>query len=164
MAVPLLLGGLAKNSQDPQEAENISTALSESHDGSILDNIMSSVQDDATSKDGSKIVDHILGNKQVVASQAIASKVNLDSGQVIQILSLIAPVVMGSLGKKQKHENLGSSGLTTLLQNFLGGSSGKKSKNSGFIENLLDQNNDGSIIDDVAKIGINALGNLFKKS
>ena len=38
MALPMLLGGLAKNASNPQGASSLNSALS-AHDGSILDNL-----------------------------------------------------------------------------------------------------------------------------
>jgi hypothetical protein len=57
MAMPLLMGAMAKNSEQPQEAENINKAL-DKHDGSILDNL--DISSLLSRDDGSKIVNHIL--------------------------------------------------------------------------------------------------------
>jgi hypothetical protein len=163
MAIPLLIGGLAKNSSDPTGAQNLSTALTQDHDGSILNNIPSALSGDNAMEEGGKILNHVLGNKQDSASQVIGSQVNVEPSQVQQILSLVAPVVLGALGKQQQKANLDAGGLSTLLKGAVKQKSAVSPKHSGLISQILDQNNDGSIIDDVAKIGGNILSNLFSK-
>lgn len=161
LAIPLLVRGLAKNSTDPQEAKNILQALKKDHSGEILNNISSALGETSTLEDGGKILDHILGNKQKNASQAIGNKVNIDPAKVVQILSFLAPVIMGALGKQQKKGLLYKSNIT----DFLLSTSGQKNKSSksDLLSQILDQDKDGSIIDDVANIGSKMLGNLLKK-
>ena len=163
LAIPLLMGGLAKNSANPQGANNLLEALTKDHDGSILKNPSSAINKEETETDGEKILKHILGNKQASASQAIANQLNIDTNQVTQILSLIAPFVMGALGKKQKNSHLDSSSLSELLLSTMNQKT-KSAQKTNLISAILDQNDDGSVVDEIANIGLKAIGGLFKKS
>src|SRR5882757_7528531 len=58
MALPMIMGALSQNAQQPQGAESLSNALQTSHDGSILDNIGSIVAS-AQQADGGGILGHI---------------------------------------------------------------------------------------------------------
>lgn len=163
MAIPLLLGGLAKNSKNTGGAENLLQALSNDHDGSILNDIPSAINTDSTQEEGGKILNHILGAKQGTVSQAIGSQVQINPNQVQQVLTLLAPIVMGALGKQQRQNGFDTSGLSGFLLKSLNQSVKKSPKNSSILTQILDRNNDGSAVDDVVNIGLKALGGLFKK-
>lgn len=145
MAMPLLMGAVSKNSTDEKWAQALNTAL-EQHDWSILNNL--NISDILSSDEGQKIVGHILGSKTGTAEQAIAKETGADSSQIGTILKIAAPILMGALGKQKKDKNLDTSGLTSLL------SDEKKSmKSDGTIQSMIfdfiDQNDDGSIVDDL---------------
>ena len=68
------------------------------------------------------------------------------------------PLVMGAVGQTQQQQGLNAGGLA----NLLGGEQQQAdSMLGGLATQLLDQNNDGSIVDDVMKMGSNLLGGLF---
>jgi len=73
----------------------------------------------------------------------------MDSGSVAQILKVAAPILMGMLAKKKSAENVNTtSGLEGMLGSLLGGSSARQEQS--FLESILDADNDGSVVDDVA--------------
>lgn len=163
MAVPLLIGGLAKNAKNPEEAESITKAVSKDHDGSILNNIASVVLEDSTELDGQKILSHILGNKTTAASKVIEKKTNVDSAQVIKILSLVAPVVLGVIGKKQKDDNLNSTTLSEVLADTARRQVGESSEKSNILTSILDQDSDGNIRNEATNIGLRLLKNFLRR-
>jgi hypothetical protein len=118
----------------------------------------------ATSKagatpDGDAILGHILGDRRAVAERGIAGASGLDLAKVGPLLSMLAPVVMGALGRARSQGNLGPGQLSEVLARegtALGGSSGVM----GLVAGLLDRDHDGSITDDVGGM----LGNLFRRS
>jgi hypothetical protein len=163
-AIPLLVGGLAKNSTDTAEAKNISLALAADHDGSILEKIPSSLQETTTEEDGMKILEHILGNKQTAAAKVIAEQTKVDPSQVQQILALVAPVVMGALGKQQINTGLDASALSSFLQNSARQQASSAPVEAGLIAQILDRDKDGSIIGDLVLIIKKLWGSIFKRS
>ncbi len=140
-------------------------ALSGKHDGSILDNLGGlfggGVQEEVTN-DGSKILGHILGNRQRGVEQVIGQKAGIDAGSVGNILKVAAPILMGVLGKETRQNNVQQpSDLTGLLGGMLGGSSNQQEQS--FLEKILDADGDGSVIDDVAGMVLGG-GNQKKSS
>ena len=156
MALPVLMKAMERNASTPQGAEGLLGALTRKHDGSILDNLgglfNGGVNDDIKI-DGGKILGHVLGNKQSGVEQVISQKAGIDASSVGNILKVAAPILMGVLGKKARQGNVSSqNGLGDLLGGLLGGASqsGPVTKEQTFLEQVLDSDGDGSIVDDVA--------------
>ena len=160
-AVPFLLSALNKNAQGGG-AEGISNALNQ-HDGSILDNLSGFLGQGGNQQDGLGILGHVLGNKQQKVESAISQQSGLNTAQVTQILALVAPIVMGYLGKQKQSAGLDSNGIAGLLGGLVGGSTTQTNQsgvNLGGFEKLLDQDGDGQLgIGDAMSL----LGGFFKK-
>lgn len=152
MALPVLMAAMQRNASSPEGAQGLLSALNSKHDGSILNNLsglFGGGVDDNVMNDGSKILGHVLGNKQSNVEKAIGAKTGMDAGSVAQILKVAAPILMGMLGNQAKQQNVNSpGGLEGLLGGLLKGNSPQNDQS--FLESILDANNDGSIIDDVA--------------
>ena len=97
----------------------------------------------------------------------------LDGSSVSRVLKMAAPVVMGLLGKQQREQNASNTdenGISNTLMSLVGATS--ENNNQSFFESILDADNDGSIIDDVAEVisdkkknGIaGVFGKLFNKN
>ena len=151
MALPMLMQAMKRNANSNEGASGIMGALKK-HDGSILDNVgdlFSGNNADSVSKDGGKILGHVLGNRQENIQNALSQKSGIDAGSVSQILKMASPIVMGVLGKQQRQNKVDSpGGIEGLLGGFLGNSAVDKDQN--FLESILDADGDGSVIDDVA--------------
>ncbi|NVK08752.1 MAG: DUF937 domain-containing protein [Tenacibaculum sp.] len=151
MALPVLMKAMQRNAATPQGAESLKSALNK-HDGGILDNLGDLFNGGVNSdvlQDGNKILGHVLGNKQQGVEKVIGQKAGMDSGAVADILKTAAPILMGLLGKQSRQENINnSSDLSGLLGGLLGGNSAQKEQS--FLEQILDADGDGSIVDDVA--------------
>jgi len=176
MALPLLMGAMKRNSNSPEGAAGLMGALNSKHNGSILDNLddfFGGGVDEDQKIDGLGILGHVLGGSQDNVVGAITKRSGIDSNSVMKILQVIAPLVLGYLGKQKQQRNVQSeSDLSDLLGGLLGGGK-KQQKQQGLIESLLDGDNDGSILDDVAGMVLNSgtkkksglgglLGGLFK--
>ena len=164
-----LLGGLAKNASTFEGASALNNALDRDHDGSVLDDLMEilagntsrSVNPKAT--DGSGIVNHILKDRQGNAVDMISKMSGLDQGQTGNLMSMLAPILMGALGKTKRDNGLDVAGLISLLSGTVTQQK-QQDPTMGLVSKFLDSDGDGSIVDDVASIGMKFLGNfLFKK-
>jgi len=156
MLMPTVLGGLQSNAEDPKEAEKIASTLQKNHTGNIFDNLDDLVSNPKNQK-GDGILQHILGNKRSVIEKNVAQQSGMDSSIVSSIFTMVAPLVMGEIGKKLTGGN-SSNSQSSLLSSILGG--GEKntaSKEQSLLTSLLDKNGDGSIIDDVLSMGMNFL-------
>lgn len=163
MGLPILMGAMKRNASTPQGAEGLMGALSGKHDGSILDNLgglFGGGVDDNVKQDGMGILGHVLGGSQDNVSNALSQKSGMDSGSVMKILSVAAPILLGYLGKQSKEQNVSSSnGIGDLLGGLMGGSDkAQQPKQQSLIESILDGDNDGSILDDVAGMVFNSGG------
>lgn len=120
--IPVLLGMLKQNSSSEQGGAGILNALKQ-HDGSVLDNISGFFGNSSSnSVEGNKILGHILGGNKNSVENAISKKSGVDLSSVQKILPLLAPLVMGYLGKNAK--NKGGADLGGILGGLLGGGSG----------------------------------------
>jgi len=156
-AVPLLLSALGKNAASPQGAEALLGALSRDHDGSVLDNLGAALGSGALGKDGEAILGHVLGNRQGAVAAGIGQASGLSADTSGQLLAMLAPLVMGSLGKTQRQSGLDAAGLASLL----GGQREKANAGLGGLAGLLDMDGDGDMTNDVMKLGSKLLGGLF---
>ncbi|HQU59444.1 MAG TPA: DUF937 domain-containing protein [Saprospiraceae bacterium] len=165
--VTTLMGALAKNASSPEGAQALNNALERDHDGSVLDNIMDvfsgntqSVNDRALN--GSGILNHVLGDRQNGAVDMISKLSGLDSSKTGNLMSMLAPVVLGALGKAKQQQGLDVSGIASLLSGTV---STQKQQNPtmGLVARFLDQDGDGSIVDDVANMGMKILGGFLKR-
>ncbi len=102
----------------------------------------------------------MLGQRQGNVEAGIGKMSGLDSGSVGQILAMVAPLVMGALGKQQQ-QGLDISGLSGLLGQENEAVSRKAPEALGLLGNLLDTDGDGQIADDVMEIGGKLLGGRF---
>ncbi len=152
MALPVLMQAMKRNAATPQGAEGLMNALSNKHDGSLLNNLgglFSGGVDASVLDDGSKILGHVLGGKQQAVTNTLGAKAGIDAGTVAQILKVAAPILMSVLGNQAKQQNVNSAnGLEGLLGGLLKGNSPQHEQS--FLESILDANGDGSVIDDVA--------------
>lgn len=153
MAMPILMGAMKRNASNETGAANLTNALNSKHDGSILDNLGGlfggGVNEDVK-QDGLGILGHVLGGSQDNAVRALSKKSGLDTNSVMQILQVAAPILLGYLGKQnQEKKSDSNSSIGDLLGGLMGGG-GQQPKQQSMIESLLDGNNDGSIIDDIA--------------
>ncbi len=203
-AMPMLLGALARNSATPQGAAGILGALERDHDGSLLDSLggllggaggsgglgeiggmlggllgggaPAGAQTGGGMMDmGGAILGHVFGGKQGNVASTLGKSTGLQSGQILQLLAMLAPIVMAVLGKQNKQSGgLDQGGLADILGGAFQKSAaqapasvthGSGAAGAGGIGDLLssvlDANHDGSVMDDLMKQGGGILGSLL---
>ena len=109
--------------------------------------------------DGAGILGHLLGGRQSAVEQGVSKASGLDSAQAGKLLASLAPIVMGALGKMKREKGLDATGLAGMLdteRQDLEARLPQKPAGGGLMD-MLDSDDDGSIIDDLARIG----GSLF---
>ena len=157
-ALPAILQALNKNTQTAEGAESLNKAL-EKHDGSVLNNL-SGYLNNPDLNDGAGILNHLFGNQTENVAKAVSKSSGLDSNGSIKMLQILAPLVLGALGKQKKDNNLDASGLdalTSMLALNLG-SNEQTSGIMGLVTNLLDSDKDGAIVDDLLGLASKFLG------
>lgn len=165
----ILMSALAKNASSPDGATSLNNALERDHDGSILDNLSGMLTgrnaDQAQNRtlNGSGILGHILGGKQSQVIDMVSGMSGLDKGKTGSLLLMLAPVVMGMLGKAKRQQDLDSGGIGDLLSGFVKNQQKSGDGGLGMLGRILDQDGDGDVADDVMKMGSSLLGGFFKR-
>ncbi|MBL0288667.1 MAG: DUF937 domain-containing protein [Bacteroidetes bacterium] len=170
LALPALLGALNKNAQSEDGAQGILNAISKDHDGGILD-MLPQFLGNASQGPGAAILGHILGAKQPQMEQQIGQHSGLNPAMVGKLLTILAPILMGALGKSQQQapQQQSGGGLGNLIS-ILGGATQQhhqqaQQNNNPLMQilgNVLDKDGDGNIQNEAMNIGKSILGNLFK--
>ena len=160
-ALGLLFGALANNTAKPEGAEALSKALSKDHDGGILDDITGFVGHFQEGP-GDGILRHVLGAKRGVAEEKLSTNTGLDIGTIGQLLTMLAPVVLGALGRTQKQGGLNAGALSKLLGAERQHAKSVAPQSMDILTMFLDADKDGDIKDDIAKKGLGLLGRLFR--
>ncbi len=152
-ALPMLLGGLARNSAKPEGAASLSGALNDHRGG--LENI-SSLLGDPDSGPGAGILGHIFGNRRSNVEGGVAQATGLNQGQVGKLLKILAPIVMAVIARKMTSradapETDGSLG--NVLERETRDAREKAPGGLGGLIDMLDRDGDGNPLNDLGKLG-----------
>jgi hypothetical protein len=147
LGMPALLQAMQRNASSTDGADALAKALDQ-HKEDPVDDISDFLKHVDTS-DGSKILEHVFTSKNERVQKNLAKKTGLGQDQVGGLLTQLAPLVMGVLGKQKIEQGLDAKGVSGLLNQVLG-----QTGSSGLIRQatkILDTDKDGSIVDDVQK-------------
>ena len=159
-ALPLLLGAMGRNAQQPQGADALLGALQRDHApaagggfdlGGLLGSVLGGGGGNATN--GAGILGHVFGGNSDRAAQGLSQATGLDSSKTSQLLAILAPIVMSYLA--QRFANGGNAGqLSQAL-----GQEAEAASSGGLLSSVLDQDGDGQLgIGDLLKLGGGLLG------
>lgn len=162
-ALPLLLGALQRNASSPEGAASLQGALARDHDGSVLDSFSDLIRDPSGAS-GAGILKHAFGGKQRAVEQGVGQSSGLSPAQASRLLTTLAPMVMGMLGKARKEKELDAGGLADLLAGERRVAESSAPDLSSLAGLLIDSDGDGMDMGDVTRIGGKLLGGLFKKN
>jgi hypothetical protein len=157
-ALPLLISAMARNAGDTNQAQSLARAVSDDHDGSILDDVPGYVGR-ASEKPGAGILRHVLGGRQQAVQQGLSQATGLDAGKAGTLLTMLAPLVMGAIGRTQRENSLDAGGISTLLTGEQEHLKQSAPGVMGALSRFLDQDSDGSVMDDVSGL----LGKAFRR-
>ncbi len=137
VAAPLVISYLRNKSQDANEAEALNNALDRDHDGSILDNPS---QVEARQQEGGSILDHIFGGQKAQVENQLSQNTGISMDKIGPILSMLAPIIMGYIGKEKQANGVTSGGgLGDLLGGILGGAQQQAQQESNPLNDILGQ-------------------------
>jgi hypothetical protein len=119
VAAPLVISYLRKKSEESDvEATALNTALDKDHDGSILDN-PSQIAD--RQQEGGSILSHIFGGEKTNVENQLSQNTGISMDKIGPILAMLAPIIMGYIGKQKQSNGVNSGGgLGDLLGGILG--------------------------------------------
>ncbi|HLO00980.1 MAG TPA: DUF937 domain-containing protein [Pyrinomonadaceae bacterium] len=155
LAVPLIVSALARNASQPQGAQDLHQAVTSDHDGSIF-NQLTSYLGNPQAANGSGILGHVLGGQRPAVESNLAQATGLDQNSAGSLLEMVAPLVMGAVGREQRQNGFDAGGLSQFLAQQQAQATDPDLR--GTLSSLLDSNRDGSVTDDLSRIA----GSFFK--
>lgn len=167
-ALSVLLSALSKNSIGSESAlSGLMGALDSDHDGGLLDDLLGmmsgrSQAQNSKTLNGMGILKHLLGGSENNVVNVLTKMSGLNNQQSQGLLSQLAPLVLGVLGRAKRQNNLDSGGLKDYIRQsqdaFI-----KEDNNRSVFEKMLDQDGDGSVMDEIAGIGMKVLGGFLRR-
>ena len=124
---PMILGGLKKQKDERGGQDRVDHILNKYGNPSALDNMDDLFKQKLNDNSTEPNLGGLLGNAGTDATNMLTNNFKIDSNMAGKLIPMLAPIVLGFLTKK-RDSGTGSSGLA----------------------GLLDQDGDGSILDDVA--------------
>lgn len=165
-AMPLLFSALARNAQRPGGAAALGQALDRDHDGSVLDDLagfLGGGSPAAGATEGDGILRHALGGRRTAAEAMVGRASGLDAQSVSRLLAMLAPLVMGALGRTRQRQELDDAGLAGMLGRERQRAEAAAPGGLGSLAGLLDSDGDGEVLDDALRIGGDLLSGFLKK-
>ena len=160
-----LLNAVSHNAATPEGASSLMSALDRDHDGSILNDLSGFLSgtvspENPKTTNGAGIVNHLFGGQQESAAQSISKASGIDAAKIAQLMMTLAPVVLGYLGKAKSAQAAQpqeqSSGFLDLIMGATK-TVNQHPENQGFFSKMIDQDGDGSMVDDLAEIGFKSI-------
>jgi hypothetical protein len=110
-AIPSLIAAL---SQEADRGSGLRQAIAEDHDGAIIDNLPGYLEGTANlsprTTDGAGILEHVFGGQQPTVERTLSSRTGLSLDSIAQLLPILAPIVMGMLGKQTRSSGSSQTG------------------------------------------------------
>jgi len=161
-AMPAIMAGLTRNSSSSDGAAGLLGALDRDHDGSVLDDVMGYLGGGGNLAGGAGILGHVLGGRQTTVESAVSKSSGVDLASVGKIMAMVAPLIMGVLGKAKRQQGLDASGLAAALGQQERAARQVSPSAVDMFSRMLDSDGDGDSMDDIVKMGSGLLGGLFK--
>ena len=160
-ALPVLMTALASSASREGGAASLASALDRDHDGSVMDDLTGFLGNPKT-EEGDGILKHTLGPQRAAVEQELGRQTGLDVSSVTKLLPILAPIVMGALGRAKRQDGLDVGGLTSMLAGERK-SAEKSAVSIDMFATLLDSDRDGQVADDVAEMGMSLLGKFLRR-
>lgn len=128
LVAPMILGGLKNQKDNFGGEQRVDHILNKYGSADVLQNLDQLFSNKMNDPKTDPKLGGLLGDAGTQAANLISKNFNLDSGTAMKLIPMLAPVILGFLSNKRDAQGAGSSGIAA----------------------LLDQNGDGSILDDVA--------------
>jgi hypothetical protein len=159
-----LLGGLLGGSSQPQSQQGgagdlLGTLLGGGSMVNVLGGLLGTAPASSRATNVAGILGNILGGSNVPQiQQGVSKATGLDPNKIGALMAMLAPMIMGALGKVKRQQGLDAGGLARVLENDRQ-TIEQRVPEANNISRFLDSNRDGKIDmkDDIAKVGM-ALG------
>jgi hypothetical protein len=133
LVAPMILSGLKNQKDNFGGEQRVDHILNKYGSADVLQNLDQLFSNKMNDPKADPKLGGLLGDAGTQAANLISKNFNLDSSTAMKLIPMLAPVILGFLTNKRDSQGAGSSGIAS----------------------LLDQNGDGSILDDVAGFILN---------
>ena len=116
-AVPLMLGGLARNASAPGGASALHGALQRDHAGIEPAGLLGSILGSGGSQEGLGIIGHIFGQQREQAAQGLGQSSGIGAPAAAQLMAMLAPLLMAVMGNMTRNQGLDAGRLGQELGN-----------------------------------------------
>lgn len=187
-ALPMLVGALGRNAQQPDGAAALFNALQRDHGGQgaldlggmlgsmlgggaapggaglgglggLLGSVLGGGAPASRQLDAGGILGHIFGGAQPRAEAGLSQATGLNGGQAGKLLMMLAPIVMAALAKRVSAGGLDAGGLGSALGQERARMQQQGGLGGGLLDAVLDQDGDGKVdLGDLLKLGGGLLG------
>jgi OmpA-OmpF porin, OOP family len=115
--LPSIIGGLIDKSSNHDGANAIANMAQEQNNGGILNNLGGFFGNDGGGllSKGAGMLSGLFGNNSNMLTSLISNFAGIKSSSTSSLLSMAAPAILGLLGKHAASNNLGASGIASLL-------------------------------------------------
>jgi OmpA-OmpF porin, OOP family len=114
--LPTVLSGITSHASTSEGANAVAEMASSAHSGGILDNIGGFFGDGGSMlSKGAGLISTLFGSKTGGIVDVISNLAGVKSSSTNSILSMVAPIALGALGKHASENKLGASGIASLL-------------------------------------------------
>ena len=172
-ALPMLLGGLARNASNPAGAASLGNALDD-HRGTMQN--LGGLLGAAEGGSGSGILGHIFGQKHDAVANGVGQATGLKPQQAGKLLMVLAPIVMAALARRQQaHQEqqvpipgaqptqTNASALPDILHREAQEAQQRAPSGLGGLLGMLDRDGDGNPLNDLGKLASGGLGGLLNE-
>lgn len=151
-ALTALLGGLSHNASQSTGAQQLANALERDHDGSVLDDLAGGLVNPQLVQQGGGILGHIFGGRRPAVESQVGRTAGLNQAQAARLLMLLAPIVLGALGRAKRQRGLDPGGISDVLGHERRRIEETHPQNRGLLNILLDRDGDGQVVDDLTAL------------
>jgi outer membrane protein OmpA-like peptidoglycan-associated protein len=113
--LPTVLSGLASKASTSEGAAEVASMAGDTHSSGLLGNIGSFFGGGDLLSKGGDLIKGLFGGKLGGIVDAVAGFAGIKSGSITSLMSMAAPIALGALGKHSADNNLGASGISSLL-------------------------------------------------
>jgi hypothetical protein len=149
MALPMMLSAMGNQAADEQGANELYQATQD-NDSSIIDDVMGFLGNSPGGNMGSNILGQFLGGNSDAIANVVGQQSGISSGSAMQLMAILAPIVMGALGKFGQANGLDAGGIAQMIGAAAGSSGGNDLL--GMATKMLDADGDGNVIEDITSL------------
>lgn len=160
-AVPLMLGGLSRLASSSDEGSlaffDALDEEDEDEEKGFFGNMASLLTSPLALAGGGLLVSKMFGGRKGPIEDGLSSAFGLDRKQSGSLFMALTPVVLGTIRRQKRERRLDSAGVADLLQREER-QIREESKELDGLLGVFDRDDDGGVLDDVAKMGAAVVG------